>query len=321
MRKGPAAAKMVMCLWFCLEELGYHCLIENICSCDDIMIAIVFEEALSCLKCIGPNPTVPGDWEDDLVVSTLVEESIKRRFVYFNRELIYDRMNHFLNTICNVIFDDNPAMGITSLATPRAQPETSMGVDSLATSRAQAETSLGVASRVVPRAHVETSMGVDIDRASSRDQAAETCMGVSDRASFRAQAESSMQGSLRASRPSSSLDPHASPFYVNELPPRDQRTMFITYSHGYPIPNEEVMEFFRKGWGDVVEDIVIDHKDGIINPEPEYARLVFKNVLTIHLILSGQEKVKFNIKGRQLWARLFVPRKKRNSQQSKGKSN
>lgn len=61
-------------------------------------------------------------------------------------------------------------------------------------------------------------------------------------------------------------------------------------------------------YGDVVEDLEIVKTYGI-HAEPESGHLILKNVLAMQMILKGQEKVKFYINGRQLWARQYDPLK------------
>ncbi|KAF9602673.1 hypothetical protein IFM89_030561 [Coptis chinensis] len=235
LRKNSSLAKQAMSFWFCMEELGYFDLVENIILADDTLVEIIFNETMSCLECVGPNARHPSEDTDEVVaMSEILNEPIRRRFIYFNRDTIFNRMNHFLNTVCNLIFNENAA---------------------------------------VP--------------------------------TFYARGESSTQGQV--SRPSSSLDPSARPFSSN-VPP-EYRTMFLTFSHGYPIPKEEILEFFAKRWGDVVEDLIFESIEGKPEKtEPEYANLVFKSILTIPLILNGKQKVKYNIKGKHLWCRIFVPR-------------
>lgn len=42
---------------------------------------------------------------------------------------------------------------------------------------------------------------------------------------------------------------------------------------------------------------------------PVYGRIVFTSEAYIGLVLNGKQLVKFTIKGRQLWARKYEPRK------------
>ncbi|KAL5718203.1 hypothetical protein ACHQM5_011133 [Ranunculus cassubicifolius] len=104
----------------------------------------------------------------------------------------------------------------------------------------------------------------------------------------------------------SSLNPSARPFYGNTYAPRDQRTMFLTFSDGYPLTKNEISDFFKRSYGNVVEDVIIGDKQK--REPPKYARIVFKGEPIIPWILNGEVKVKFRVNGKQLWARKFVVR-------------
>ncbi|KAF9602659.1 hypothetical protein IFM89_030547, partial [Coptis chinensis] len=240
--------KKVMSLWFCLEEVGYAGLLEKICLCDDKTVKIIFKETTSCFHSFGPDATEPRNLDEDLFMSGLVNKPINRGFIYTNRDIIFERTTHFLNTICNVIFDKNAAREV--------DPE----------------------KRVV--------LFRDVGECS------------------RSQAETSTR-SRHVSRPSS-LDPFARPFYANQRPPRDQRTMFLTFSDGYPLCREEIIDYFTKRYGDVVEEVIMEETREKV--APKCAKIVFRNVLTIPLILGQKEKAKFCVNGKQLWARMFIPR-------------
>nr|GMD01732.1 uncharacterized protein LOC109148137 [Ipomoea batatas]GMD41138.1 uncharacterized protein LOC109148137 [Ipomoea batatas] len=91
----------------------------------------------------------------------------------------------------------------------------------------------------------------------------------------------------------------------NILPP-EERTMFATFSKGYPVGEWEVMAFFTKLLGNCIEAI---HMQAVKPHEQAlYARVVFFNPEVIHLILNGQQKAKFTINGKHIWMRRFIPR-------------
>uniref|UniRef100_A0A5B7BWM9 Uncharacterized protein n=1 Tax=Davidia involucrata TaxID=16924 RepID=A0A5B7BWM9_DAVIN len=89
--------------------------------------------------------------------------------------------------------------------------------------------------------------------------------------------------------------------------PADDRTMFVTFSKGYPVSEWEVREFFTRALGSCIESL---HMQEVRPAEQSlFARIVFYSSSTLELILSGIEKVKFNINGKHVWARKFVPRR------------
>ncbi|XVF35133.1 hypothetical protein REPUB_Repub18cG0118600 [Reevesia pubescens] len=92
----------------------------------------------------------------------------------------------------------------------------------------------------------------------------------------------------------------------NEVPP-DDRTMFVTFSKGYPVYEWEVREFFSRAYGDCIESL---HMQEVLpNGQSLFARIVFHSVSAIEAILNGMGKVKFTINGKHVWARKFVPKR------------
>ncbi|GAB2287333.1 hypothetical protein Dimus_021713 [Dionaea muscipula] len=89
--------------------------------------------------------------------------------------------------------------------------------------------------------------------------------------------------------------------------PADERTIFLTFSKGYPISHTEVDQFFKGLLGDVIEAI---HMQEVENGEQAlYARLVMRNAAGVRMMLRGQSRrVKFSINGKHAWARKYVRR-------------
>nr|TKV90227.1 hypothetical protein SEVIR_9G015100v2 [Setaria viridis] len=97
--------------------------------------------------------------------------------------------------------------------------------------------------------------------------------------------------------------------YVHSPVPQDDRTLFVTFSIGYPLTKKEVYNFFMSNFGDV-ESLSIE--EPVELRPPQYAVVIFGSLETVLLILSGKEKVKFVIGGKHLWARKYVPKNKKN---------
>ncbi|CAH9065923.1 unnamed protein product [Cuscuta europaea] len=93
------------------------------------------------------------------------------------------------------------------------------------------------------------------------------------------------------------------------LVPEEERTMFATFSKGYPVSEGEVRRFFTKVLGNCIECI---HMQAVKPQEeqPLYARVVFFDPTHIDLILNGEHKAKFTINGKHVWMRRFVPPQK-----------
>ncbi|KAF5734401.1 hypothetical protein HS088_TW16G00850 [Tripterygium wilfordii] len=113
MSKTPQLVKRSIALWLMLGEIGHHDLIRTIHSYDNNAIDILFDEALCCLECIQPDATEPTEAEDDArLFITLFDEPVNRRFFYYNKEFMYKRYEHIMETVCEKIFGQNAAIEV-----------------------------------------------------------------------------------------------------------------------------------------------------------------------------------------------------------------
>ncbi|CAI0387448.1 unnamed protein product [Linum tenue] len=98
----------------------------------------------------------------------------------------------------------------------------------------------------------------------------------------------------------------------------DDRTMFATFSKGYPIMERELREFLVKNFGSSCIESLHMHEA----PPPKqslYAKIIFRSATTVEMVLKGMHKAKFSINGKHVWVRKFIPYKN-NSKPSVGGS-
>ncbi|XP_058213504.1 uncharacterized protein LOC131325327 isoform X2 [Rhododendron vialii] len=86
----------------------------------------------------------------------------------------------------------------------------------------------------------------------------------------------------------------------------DDRTMFVTFSKGYPVGEREIREFFTQIYGDCIESLYMQEVQ--VGEQSLFSRIVFYSPSFIDLILKGEGKVKFTINGKHVWMRKFVPK-------------
>uniref|UniRef100_M1APM9 RRM domain-containing protein n=1 Tax=Solanum tuberosum TaxID=4113 RepID=M1APM9_SOLTU len=87
-----------------------------------------------------------------------------------------------------------------------------------------------------------------------------------------------------------------------EIAPED-RTVFLTFSKGYPISEAEVKEFFTRKFGDDVEAVYM--QEVAEDEQALYARLVTRSPALLEAIVDGG-KAKYNINGKHVWARKYI---------------
>ncbi|RID52606.1 hypothetical protein BRARA_G00058 [Brassica rapa] len=92
-----------------------------------------------------------------------------------------------------------------------------------------------------------------------------------------------------------------------EVTPADDRTVFLTFSKGYPISESEVRVHFTRKFGEVIESIVMQEVQE--NEQPLFARMVLKMEYAskIEEIVTPMNKNKFTIDGKHVCVRKFFP--------------
>lgn len=93
---------------------------------------------------------------------------------------------------------------------------------------------------------------------------------------------------------------------LTDYVPDDERTLFVTFSNGYPLTKQELQSFFMRYFGDV-ESVHIQTSNG--GRPPQYAYVTFCTLQTVFRVLNGTQKAKFIINGKHLWARRYIPRR------------
>ncbi|CAA7048266.1 unnamed protein product [Microthlaspi erraticum] len=86
----------------------------------------------------------------------------------------------------------------------------------------------------------------------------------------------------------------------------DDRTVFLTFSKGYPISEEEVRVYFTRKFGEVIDAVEMQEVED--NEQPLFARMVMKteHMSMIEEIVTVRNRNKFTIDGKHVWARKYV---------------
>ncbi|KAJ4957110.1 hypothetical protein NE237_013893 [Protea cynaroides] len=106
----------------------------------------------------------------------------------------------------------------------------------------------------------------------------------------------------------SNLNPMAQPWTPEQsrLSAGD-RTLFVTFSNGMPLTEEEIYEFFTGIYGDCIESIYVNHpRRG--ESQSQFGKVVFRSASMIAYIMNGHEVVRLTASGKPLWCRRFDQR-------------
>ncbi|RZC60985.1 hypothetical protein C5167_022741 [Papaver somniferum] len=118
---------------------------------------------------------------------------------------------------------------------------------------------------------------------------------------YRSELASLINVSASSSSTKDASNVSASSSTTNNASKGEKRTMFVTFSQGFPTSDQELIEYFVGLYGNCVERVHLQEKK-----QPLHARVVFSSSSTIKKFLGGQEKVKFTINGKQLCARRYL---------------
>ncbi|KAF8055516.1 hypothetical protein N665_1292s0013 [Sinapis alba] len=92
----------------------------------------------------------------------------------------------------------------------------------------------------------------------------------------------------------------------NRVKGAEERTIFLTFSKGYPVSEAEVHAYFTRRFGEII--VAINMGGAGENEQTLYATMELNCASRIPDILTeGIYRTKFTINGKHVWARKFIP--------------
>ncbi|KAK9081777.1 hypothetical protein Syun_031223 [Stephania yunnanensis] len=92
---------------------------------------------------------------------------------------------------------------------------------------------------------------------------------------------------------------------MNEsLAAQQERTMFMTFSRGYPVSEVEVRDYFTRNFGDCIDSFQMEEVEA--TQQALYARVVYRTPAMVTAILAGRGSVRFVINGKHVRVRRWV---------------
>ncbi|KAJ1410963.1 hypothetical protein SESBI_21497 [Sesbania bispinosa] len=88
----------------------------------------------------------------------------------------------------------------------------------------------------------------------------------------------------------------------------DDKTMFLTFSRGFPVTEEEVRYLFTSTFGDCIKVIHMGNNEDTTKDQVLFATMVLKNVETVDQILNGKHIAKYRVNGKHIWTRKYERR-------------
>ncbi|KAL0722974.1 hypothetical protein Bca4012_037573 [Brassica carinata] len=307
-------SSQVIAFLLLVEQLGFaRNLIACLVSFKNMFIDAVASEVVVCLSILlDPDYSrivlLNQISDDELVIPLLngiTENNLTLRYIHENREAIFVGVTKNLNDVCNRAFDDiYEKYKEQLLALERAKVIEDMKKIRLGALQ-QTSTRLSVehqtprwwnAQQQIPiRSSVQQGTPI---RSSVRQGTPVRVSALQERAPALA-VEEKVKAAVTVTETEGEEN-------EEEVTPADDRTVFLTFSKGYPISESEVRVHFTRKFGEVIEAIVMQEVG--MNEQPLFAKMVLKMQYAskIEEIVTPRNKNKFTIDGKHVWARKYV---------------
>ncbi|CAG7900418.1 unnamed protein product [Brassica rapa] len=310
-------SSQVIAFLLVVEQLGFaRNLVACLVSSQDMLIDAVANEVGVCLSILynqnySSFVLLNHNNNDEVVIPFLkgvTNSNLTLSYIIQYRDTILVRVTKNLNDVCNRAFDDIYEKGYKEqwLALERAKVIEEMKKIRLGAPQ-QTPTRFSVQHQTPSWRNVQQQ----IPRRSN----------VQQRTSIRSSVRRSTPLNVSAPQewvPSPAVEEKAKAAVTEtkgadnkedeeEVTPADDRTVFLTFSKGYPISESEVRVHFTRKFGEVIESIVMQEVQE--NEQPLFARMVLKMEYAskIEEIVTPMNKNKFTIDGKHVCVRKFFP--------------
>ncbi|CAN0839337.1 hypothetical protein LINGRAHAP2_LOCUS2544 [Linum grandiflorum] len=295
--RDPMECMQIIAFWYWLgvlcsqqSELAY-----NILNLPWGLINEIADEAVTCLNCINSEsfvyPSLPESIDGGripLTVSVLDEDCLTMPFFFSNRLDARERIAKEYNRMCIPALADLMHLAIEKNARQAAAAAAAAMQRASSSVAAGVQNIIGSMGNMTLRPPAPQRLHIY-----SNEQRNEQLEVENEEAEERGEEEAAAN-----------------------------RIMFATFSKGYPVAQRELKEFLMRNFGpNCIESLRMQE----VTPPKQslYARIVFRHGSTMDMILDGMDKAKFNINGKHVWVRKFVPyrRPNRNNNNAAGARN
>ncbi|XP_042520461.1 uncharacterized protein LOC122093963 [Macadamia integrifolia] len=307
--RGVEETMKIIGLWLWLESMGFPNMVVRLLSLPDIVLNLITNEAVNCLNALerGASANTNTNNDEQLLFTRRILNStvISLSFLNENRISAIRSITKFLTDVGNRVFDDI----IQKTINHRNQ---------LFNSIFGGEGGGVINSNLRPTAPTFFP-GLNVR---GKQVMVGLCMGLDhSQSGFQVPFPSNSQFVVGAPSSSSTTPPALLPQYPPPVAAADttensadERTLFITFSRGYPINETELRVFFAMNYGDCVESIYMQE---VQQPYVQalFARVVINSSMIMDAILQEEDsegKAKFVINGKHAWARKYFPKESNN---------
>ncbi|GAB4836499.1 hypothetical protein Ancab_001411 [Ancistrocladus abbreviatus] len=261
----------VMAFWMWLERASYKFFIHNISTFSSQVIANLFNETILCLKSAKSDnfPYPDGHYNDIPLLQSVTGIEISLKYFHDIRGTVLNGVRKMIRDVCMRVFRDiiqKAQAQMLGVGGEKEAPVAQGGAFSESACNygySQTYNNYDVPEFSVPLDLESIQGGIAGHRSGGS-------LSVNDPRCGSYTQEQVLHGELaellcrlRVNDPSEAEE--------KQVPP-DERTIFLTFSKGYPIQEDEVQEFFTQTFGEVIEALYM--QDVSKDEQALYARLV-----------------------------------------------
>ncbi|KAJ6720322.1 hypothetical protein OIU85_023534 [Salix viminalis] len=315
--RDPAESMQVVALWIWLEREARDNLVKRMLALPDTLINSLADEAVLCLNCIETDRFhFSTETVNDQIPLTqqLTKTGFSLRFFHDNRLGILRAITKITNEVCARAFEDI----LRQVMERKAVAEGSNGAGNVI---GQNTNPLNYYGPVIDpvlyynsnAAGVYGQMGIN-PRFTCPNVRHPGILPGNDPYDLAFQRQIMNTENIAAALNRVKISAGDQKEDLKEMQ-ADSRTIFLTFSKGYPISEDEVRDYFTKKHGVCIEAIYMQEVSA--EEQPLYARLVVPSAAILHDVLLGQSKAKFTINGKHVWARKYVRKNPKSPSPSK----
>ncbi|CAN8232809.1 unnamed protein product [Cochlearia groenlandica] len=274
----PAESLLVMATWLWLEDFGFGHILPTIMTLSDPLISAFAKEAVFCFECLA-SPNPPNGFTRIPLTATFATKEISLKIIYKHRYTAITGIKNFLKTVCSRIFSDILQRVLLS-------PMSSSFTNSFN--------------------HPLTIPGFPHPIFGNINVILPNVVNANEN-------NNNLFSNNLMIFPNGIWGWHPN-FTANE----NERTLFLTFSRGFPVSQWEVKDLFTQRYGEncvkgvyMQEDMrkSLNTNDSRYGQQQSlYARLVMDSVITVDRILEDQNLRKFQINRKDIWARKYEDR-------------
>ncbi|XP_073130792.1 uncharacterized protein [Henckelia pumila] len=322
----PLESLKVMAFWMWLErEGGNKILIRQLLSLPPPFLNRLADETVKCLKCVESDNYLFLNGNDRInLLPELVSARVSLRFFHENRVTVEHGVSKIISTVCLRAFNDI-LRRVLLLENAAAYHDHDVGESSMASVEIRRNNVAAPQPQpMMYHPHINVNPGPFYPPPPPPQPQPQPAMVAVDEYGIPvhlfAGGGGGFPGELQRQMVISEevgdllsrnllLEINNGGFDQEVVLPED-RTIFLTFSKGYPITEVEVREFFNKRFGDFIEDLIMQE----VGEEEQvlYARMVARSTAVIDAIVGGN-KAKYSINGKHVWARKYVKRQQTSS--------